>query len=399
MLKKRGKKGSLNPIYVALYLNEFTELVYTGEKCLLKDWSEKDRSPKDHKGQVFLKIEKVKHEINKAIQSFHSQDRIPTPASVKQEYLRRQQLAENSQHEKDLKDKENLQIVSRLAEKWKENNLFGYQPSTQKTVKQSIDQFTAYLKKFGLSNLQKKDLSKDIITGYEKYLQETRKLSNSTHGKRMKHLRWFLKTLGYDVTTIKIRTHRKGIIALTLEELVLLESVDVTSSVEQQKAKDLFLLGCYTGLRISDLKRLNETRIIDGRICMTLQKNKKDVSIPLRNEAKNILKKYGMGAPKISEQQLNESIKKVCETAKINRLLTVKSNKSGKDTESSFPKYSLITSHTASKTFITLAPRRFGMTPPEIAAIVGKDLKTLINHYFQLPQESAIQKMSETAEG
>jgi len=61
----------------------------------------------------------------------------------------------------------------------------------------------------------------------------------------MKHSRWFLKKVDYDVTTIKIRNFRKGIIALTLEELIRLENVDASSSVEKQKAKDLFLLGCY----------------------------------------------------------------------------------------------------------------------------------------------------------
>lgn len=396
LLKKKGEKGGLNPIYVALYLNDETELIYTKQRCMLKDWSEEDRSPKDHRGTIFLAIEKVKRDVQKVIQSLQSQDKAVTPFTVKLEYNSKEKEKTQSQHEQDNKDKAGLKTVSRLAEKWLENNLFGYKASTQKAIRESIKQFIEYLRKVGQLSLERKDLVTDTITGYERYLQEKRKLSNSTHGKRMKHLRWFLKTLNYDVKTIAIRSHKKEIIALTLDELNKLEKVDVSASIEQQKAKDLFLLGCYTGLRISDLKRINETRIIDGKICMSLQKNQKEVSIPLRDETKEILQKYGMSSPKISEQQLNESIKKICKGAGIDKDLTLKTNKAGKDIETRVKKYQLITSHTASKTFITLAPQRFGLTPPEIAAIVGKDLKTLINHYFQLPLESAIQKMINT---
>lgn len=393
LIKKKGEKGGLNPIYVALYLNDETELIYTKQRCSLKDWSVEDRCPKDHKGVTFLAIEKVKRDVQKVIQSLQSQDKPVTPFTVKLEYNAKEKEKTQTQHEQDNKDKAGLKTVSRLAEKWLENNLFGYKASTQKAIRESIKQFIEYLRKTGQLTLERKDLVTDIITGYERYLQEKKKLSNSTHGKRMKHLRWFLKTLNYDVKTIAIRSHKKEIIALTLDELQNLEKVDVSASIEQQKSKDMFLLGCYTGLRISDLKRINETRIIEGKICMTLQKNKKEVSIPLRSETKEILKKYGMASPKISEQQLNESIKKICKAAGIDKDLTVKTNKAGKDIETIVKKHQLITSHTASKTFITLAPQRFGLTPPEIAAIVGKDLKTLINHYFQLPLESAIMKM------
>jgi hypothetical protein len=102
-----------------------------------------------------------------------------------------------------------------------------------------------------------------------------------------------------------------------------------------------------------------------------------------------------MAAPKISEQHLNKEIKKVCKAANITKIITARTNKAGLDVEVQVPKHDLITSHTASKTFITLAPARFGLDPAEIAAIVGKDLKTLLNHYFQLPKESAIRKMME----
>lgn len=393
LLKKRFKKGSPNPIYLALYLNDQTELIYTKERILVKDWSKEDSLPKAHTSDVFSRIEKVKVAVQKIMKWLEVQDKPVTPYTVKHEYLESQRKKASDQLAVDKNSKQGQSTITSLIDRWIENDLFKYKPSTRKTVVQSLGQFKLYLKASGQSTLERKHLDGDVIRAYERYLQEKKRLSNSTHGRTMKHLRWFLKTLNYDVHTISIRTHKKDIVALTLEELKALEEVDVSYNNAYQRAKDMFLLGTNTGLRISDLKRLNETRIIDNKICMRLQKNKKEVSIPLLHQTRKILETYGMAAPKISEQHLNKDIKEVCRLANINKLLTVKTNKAGLDVEKLQPKHELITSHTSSKTFITLAPKRFGMTPAEIASIVGKDLKTLINHYFQLPQESAMQKM------
>jgi integrase len=393
LLKKRGKSRDGQPIYVALYLNDETELIFTGEKIKVKDWNSNERLPRDHTSDTFNKIEKVRSQVLRAIKLLEAQEKPATPFTVKQEYLQFERQKVITHREGDKKEKQNIETVSSMVKRWIDNDIFMYKQSTQKTIKQSLGQFQLFLKSTGLQTLQRQHLNSTIIRQYERYLQDKKKLSNGTHGRTMKHLRWFLKTLDYDVSSIAIRVHRKEIIALTYDELLLLENVNVSESTEQQKSKDMFLLGCYTGLRISDLKRLNETRIVEGRIKMILQKNKKEVTIPLRDEARHLLEKYEMAAPKISEQQLNESIKTVCDKAGINKIMTIKKNVAGKDIEQRKPKFQLITSHTASKTFITLAPKRFDMTPAEIAAIVGKDLKTLINHYFQLPLESAIKKM------
>lgn len=392
LLKKKDKRGQ-HQIYLALYQNDEVELIYTQQRSLLKEWSENERAPKNHKSEVFLAIEKIKREVQKTIQSLESRDRPVTPLTVKVEYRTNKKIRESEQKNNDAITKEGLKSVPKLADNWTTNYLFRYKESTQKSVKESINQFVEYLKKVGLSNLEKKDLNKAVITDYERYLQEKKRLSNSTHGKRMKHLRWFLKSLNYDIGSITIRSHKKEIIALSLEELQKLEKLDVSNSVPYQKAKDMFLLGCYTGLRISDLKRIDHTRIIDGSIRMTLRKNNKEVSIPILPETKEILDRYEQSSPKISEQHLNKDIKEVCRKAAINKDLTIKINKAGRDMDKVVKKFDLITSHTASKTFITLAPKKFGLTPAEIAAVVGKDLKTLINHYFQLPMESAVQKM------
>ncbi|MCW5910940.1 MAG: phage integrase SAM-like domain-containing protein [Cyclobacteriaceae bacterium] len=393
LLKKKAGQGSSGLIYVALYFKDQAELISTGQRIHKSDWSPVDQFPKDHRGEVAKAITEVKSRISKAITRLEAQEEIVTPFSVKQEFNRFESERITKKLASDKKQKADNKSVKSLVNDWLENSLFHYEPSTQKAVRESMKQFLEFLTKSGNGGIERGDLNESIITAYERYLQEKRKLANSTHGKRMKHLRWFLKTLGYDVNTIKIRTGKKEIIALSDKEVEQLEQVDVNDSSELQKAKDIFLLGVYTGLRISDLKRVNETRIIDGKIRMTLQKNDKEVTIPLLAKARKIIERHGNRSPRISEQALNRAIKTVCQKAGIVTRLTIRVNIAGRDTDKEEPKYKLITSHTAGKTFISLAPQWFGLSPAEVAAIVGKDLKTVLNHYYKLPLESAIIKI------
>lgn len=393
LFKKKGKASNEGLIYLALYLKDEVELISTGHRIHEKEWSNVDQYPKQHTSNVAQSINEIKSRVNKAVTRLEAKEEIITPFSVKQEFSRFEDAKLADKVKKDKKEKEGIRTVKSMANKWIANNLFSYQPSTQKAVKESINQFLDFLAKSGCGGIERQDINPELITSYERYLQDKKKLANSTHGKRIKHLRWFLKHINYDVAGIKIRNHRKDIISLAQDELEALEAIDVSKSSEQQKVKDIFLLGCYTGQRISELKRINQTHIIDGRICMTQKKTKREVTIPILSKTRAILERYDFKAPKISEQIVNREIKEICKDAGITKLLTIRKNVAGKDVDEQISKAKLISTHTASKTFISLAPDWYGLTPGEVASIVGKDLKTLLNHYYNLPRTSAIKKM------
>jgi len=378
---------------MALYEGANTELIFTGQRLHSKEWSASDRAPKNHNSDPYKAIEKIKAAVKKAIGRLEFEEQIITPFSVKIAYMEDLAVKEQTHAQADAKMKSDMVTVIKLADRWTSEELFRFRPSSQRAVKESINAFTAYLKSVGFATLERKFLTQTIISAYERYLLEKKKLADNTHGKRMKHLRWFLKWLDFDVSKIKLRSSKKPIISLTTIELKQLETVDVSFSKEYQKAKDMFLLGCYTGLRISDLKRLNATNTRDGFIKIKLLKNNRDVSIPIIKAAAGILSRYDYRSPKISEQAVNESIKVVCEKAKINDKVVIDYTRGGHRLSKTKPKHKVITSHIAGKTFITLAPKLWGLSPAEIAAVVGKDVKTLINNYFGDQGEEARLKM------
>lgn len=393
-LKKRSGQTT-HPIYVALYEGQKEQLVYTGQRITISGWSAAYKSPKDHKSDVYKACEKVKSGITQAIRRLEADEKDVNPLSVKLEYFRHLKTLGEKQDAIEIQIKSDTAGVVRLANDYIETKIFHLKKSTQRAVKSSITTFTKFLKKESLARIEKKDLSRDIITQYERYLLETKKVTDNTHGKLIKHLRWFLTSVNIDVAGIKIRTFKKNIVALTLDELRNLESVDVSYSVEMEKSKHLFLLGTYLGLRISDLKRLNKANTTGGYVQLRQIKSNKDIKIPIIPACAAILEKYDYKAPKIAEHTLNKEIKKVCKKAGITSPTQYETTKAGQRISSVVPKYKLISSHNASKTFITLAPQKWGLTPAEIAHITGKDLRTLLQHYFNDQADIGRQKMIE----
>lgn len=400
LLKKRGTaKGATHPIYIALYEGDNTEIVYTGQRITLKEWSSNDRLPKDQKGDIHKAIEKVREGINKAKVRLEADDQPITPFTVKQAYEALTKQKAGAQQSKEKIEKAGIRTVYRLANTYKDQLPDRFSDATSRTVKISIGQFTQYLENTAQRSLELKDFNQEIIEGYSKYLLDKRRLSDSTLNKRMKHLKWFLTSIKVQATIVPRKVKKKAIIALTVAELKALEEVDVKKHGNQelheylQRAKDMFLLGCYSALRISDLKRINSTNSSDGFITLTTQKNNEVFKMPIVSQAQAILDRYNGKAPKISEQEVNRSIKIVCELAKINKLIEIEGTRGGKSFRKTVPKHDVITSHIASKTFITNAKALWDLDPAEVAGIVRKDLKTMLNHYFKAPVESATIKM------
>jgi hypothetical protein len=412
LLKKRSKQ-STHPIYIGLYDGDKTEIIYTSQRIALKEWNANERLPKNQSGEIFREIDKVMKAVNKAKLRLEADDQPITPFTVKQAYESQIEMQAESQKEKEVSFKAGKKTIYRLAEQFRDENLPDVEESTKETLRISINQFLNYLEKSGNKNLEKSEFGEEIINGYGEHLLtkmqgsggRTRKatqkkgLANTTYNKRMKHLRQFLRSVNINAPIKLKKVRRRAIIALSVEELKRLEAVDVTKHKDKlshtylQRAKDMFLLGCFTSLRISDLKRINPTNSAGGFIALTTQKNNKVFRIPIVPQANEILTRNGFYPPKISEQEVNRSIRQVCELAEINTPIEWHYSRGGKEFTKVVPKFELITSHVAGKTFITNAKELWGLEPAEIAAIAGKDFKNMLNHYFKAPVESATQKM------
>ena len=191
-------------------------------------------------------------------------------------------------------------------------------------------------------------------------------------------LRWSLKK-GYsppmDFTEVKIKKHETDDVALTREEVQLIESAELFGA--QDRARDLFLIGVYSGQRWSDYSVFDEADIRNGLIIKRAKKTSSISKIPLHDKLKAILDKYEWNLPKISSQKFNVHIQKICKALEINDKIKFTHSKGNFKKEEIKEKWEKIGSHTARRTYITLASE--GNIPDHIIMeITGiKDSNTL----------------------
>lgn len=141
-------------------------------------------------------------------------------------------------------------------------------------------------------------------------------------------------------------TEQVTTVALTTAEVDMIYNAKLSGSYE--KARDLFIIGCYTGMRFSDYSRLTAEDADREFITKIQQKTKNEVCIPVHPRVKAILKKWG-GSPDISQQKVNALIKTICAQLGINTMIEVQDD----DKIIQKPKWEMISTHTARRTAAT----------------------------------------------
>jgi len=227
--------------------------------------------------------------------------------------------------------------------------------STVSKYKQAKDNFQDFQRlKKRVYNPEMIDL--DFRNDYVNYLISVQNYAPTTVYRKMKFLRtvlYFIESLGVKVNPFlhnsKFLTKDIEVdnIALSEKELQELENLDLSNDKRLEQVRDLFLVACYTGQRFSDLNKINQSNIIDNNyISIRQQKTNEPLTLPLLDSVRIILEKYDYKLPKISNVKYNEYIKEVA--GKCESLKQVYS------TENDTPRFQMVSSHTARRTFVTL---------------------------------------------
>jgi integrase len=185
-------------------------------------------------------------------------------------------------------------------------------------------------------------------------------------------------------------------IYLTEDELSQLFHFDLSSNPRLCRVRDLFLIGCHTGLRFSDftmLKPGNFKKTADGKeyIEMITQKTGAKVTIPVKSEVREILTRYAYQIPKpISNQNFNEYLKEVGELAGLTEPTMLTRFRNGKRSDQTCPKFELMTTHTARRSFATNAYKA-GVPVKYIMTVTGHTTEREFYKYVRIrPDEHAL---------
>jgi integrase len=147
-------------------------------------------------------------------------------------------------------------------------------------------------------------------------------------------------------------------IYLSQSELDKLYAKNLVKNPRLDKVRDLFLIGCYTGLRFSDLAQLKPENFTNNNtlLKLTTVKTEDAIVIPVGYVVTEILKKYKYNLPRIiSNQKFNKYLKELGELVKINEPVQTTITKGGLRVQTTSPKFKLMTVHTARRSFSTNA--------------------------------------------
>lgn len=177
---------------------------------------------------------------------------------------------------------------------------------------------------------------------------------------------------------------------LTEDELNRIIALNLKSAVKDT-VRDIFLIGCNTGLRISDilslLKNTNQVIFTEGEVKyfqIKQIKTSSTVIIPLNSVVNDIINKYEGSLPNYQHLKvINENIKKICKKAHIVENHTIRRTEGGKEVEYQFPKYKIVSSHTARRSFCTNAYKS-GMPIQDIMAISGHKTERVFLNYVKV---------------
>ena len=199
---------------------------------------------------------------------------------------------------------------------------------------------------------------------------------------------------GADVDNIYLtKDEIERIYRLDIPMLIAKGEIDAKSSIE--KTRDLFIIGCWTGLRRSDINRLEKALFdIEKRtVTIVTEKTGEMVTIPMHPFIEELYKKYGGNFPKLTDKgNTNRHLQEIGRHAQIDDNIMVKEIRGGKIDSHIYKKYQLIRMHTARRSFATNMYLE-GMPTINIMKFTGHTTETNFLKYIKITREENAEMM------
>ena len=339
------------------------------------NWSKESRMPKLKSGGAAFELKQISNRLNRYVDEIHiciknlEIDKLSVTRSRLKAHL-------------DSVFKETNFKTDNLIEKL--NEFIVELQKIGKSKKTSIDKYI-YLKRKLIkynANLKTSDINKDFMVDFISFLRSYYQLTDITLNRNIGFLKTFIKWLidsGVNIDNsykkIIVSSRDADHVSLSAVQVQLLSTLKLNDTLN--KYRDLFLIGVYSGQRFSDYTVFKKSDVMNGRIEKRAEKTDYKSYIPISKKLKALLNKWEWRLPKVSNQKFNDNIKKVCRIAEFTNDVTTTKFLGNQKIEEIKPFYKCVTSHTARRTFITLASEA-NVPDHIIMGICGiRDSKTL----------------------
>ena len=148
-----------------------------------------------------------------------------------------------------------------------------------------------------------------------------------------------------------MKEYNPTVISLTEKEYFQLRDWEAG---KYTKVKDVFIFGCLTSLKFSEIKDIHQDNIINHQICIKSAKTDVQHSVPLTATAKAILEKYSYNLNFFTTQTYNRLLKKMAKASGFfDTPITVVIQRGNQRLEVQKPKWECFGSHLARRVNIT----------------------------------------------
>jgi site-specific recombinase XerD len=259
-----------------------------------------------------------------------------------------------------------------------------FAPGTLERYTTSLKHTQEFMKwKYGVKDMEVKDVDHAFVTDYEFYLRSVRKCSNNTAVKYIKNFgkiiriclsNGWISSDPFANYKSKIKTVER--VFLSEDELQRLAGKEFPTERLAQ-VRDIFLFSCFTGLAYVDVQKLRHKDIqkgIDGEQWVFKQRQKTDTPsrIPLLPTALSIINKYklhpqclheGRVLPVPSNQKMNAYLKEIAALCGFQKQMTF---------------------HTARHTFATTVTLLNGVPMESVSKMLGHTNLRTTQHYAKI---------------
>ena len=345
-------------------------------------------------------------ELQEIFKRFEVAEIVPSPAEVKEAFNNRY-----GQNEKiELASADTSNVPSNFYEAFDDFvRVCGRQNDWTHSTFEKFAAVKNHLKNFR-SELSFDFFDEEGLTEYVQYLREVREMRNSTIGKQLSFLKWFLRwsfkqgmhsNNAYDTFKPKLKDTQKKIIFLTWKELNRLREFKIPPTKQAlERVRDVFLFQCFTGLRYSDVFNLRRSDIKGDHIEVTTVKTSDSLIIELNDHSRAILEKYkdvefenDKALPVITNQKMNDYLKELAELAEINEPVRQTYYKGNERIDEVTPKYALLGTHAGRRTFICNA-LALGIPPQVVMKWTGHSDYKAMKPYIDIADDIKASAMS-----
>lgn len=354
-------RGQFHQIRIRVSWNGQRTDFYTGISVPAEMWNaSKERCISNKRNQngicsseINTSLQELEIKLQNIFTRFELEGKVPSISEVKTEYEK--SINVNQQQNKSFES-----VLDRFI--LEQSKLNSWALGTAKSFNALRSRINHYKRNPDIKEID----TKEFLTGFTIFLH-SEKYQNTTVNKTFSLLRWFLTWCkkndyiegAFSSFTQKAKTTQKEVIFLTWNELQDLYNCELKSKFLND-TRNVFCFCCFSGLRYSDIAKLEKKDIYSGKIHIVTQKTTDSITIELNNYTTEILKKYEgteteLALPVISNQKYNENLKVICRLAGIDTPQKRTYYIGSERIEETFPKYQLITTHTARKTFVVNA--------------------------------------------